>query len=155
MAFKHKFGFGGLFYFNGDGNNRVNVCIDSGTDGTWYMFEFNSFGIANPTHTKDGTLLYSFKCNASGDFIISWGDTGKEQLLGIDAILVKSKDRKHVGTATWRNVLTRYEFNDLEWATVIIDAYGKGETEQCFLLEGLPENFIHYSFNELLTGVKE
>ena len=137
------------------GSGEYNLCLVVEKDASgWYGYEFSSYGIANPTHTKDGVLLFSLKWNDTGDFILRWGDSGDEQLTDINTIVVKSKEGTHSGIAIWRAVGKEYKFNDVEWATELINAYGAGEFNQCFMLTGSPDNFIHYSFNEMLTGVR-
>ncbi len=138
--------------FQGD---NTNVCIrDINTDGTYYVYDSNTvgMGIPTPTHTPDDTFFYSFKCDASGNFIIQWGDTGDVQLTNVSDILVYNREQTTADVAKWNSTNKRYEFVNLAWSDKIILEYGEGATDLCFSMEILPSLFIEYSFTEVLVG---
>ena len=129
-----------------------NVCVEQGTDGTWYGFEHLAFGTVQPTHNVADQRTYSIKWNAAGDFIVSFGDAGDEQVPDLyNGSLQFSRPTGDESVAiAWSSVNTQYEGNNLELATDLIDTYVLGE-EVCLSMRGTPDLFIDYDF-ELKTG---
>ena len=128
------------------GSDSFNTCITQiGYDGAeWYGFSQDYVSTIDPTHTADGTPIYAFECNASGDFRVRFGDTGDIKLVGFDQFLVNED------LAVWSDTTKQYEFSNVDWATEIINEH----TEPlCFNMSGLPTDtpFIWYTFEEIET----
>ena len=155
IIFNRSTGSRQITLFPSEGNDFANVCISHiGYDGTtWYGFSKDYVSTIYPTHANDGTPIYAFEWNASGNFRIRWGTSGDTKLTGINEILVYPKNQQDADVAIWSDINKQYEFDNLEWATNLIQAYNDGDlTKGCFGMEGLPELFIHYTYEAIETG---
>ena len=144
-----------IILFQSEGGDLANVCITQiGYDGTtWYGFSKDYVSTIDPTHANDGTPIYAFEWNAAGDFRIRWGDLGDQKLTGIDPILVYPKHQNDADLAYWDDIDKQYEFVNVKWATDLIEAYNTGNlTKGCFGMSGLPDLFLHYTYEVIETG---
>ena len=144
-----------IILFPSSGDDEYNVCITKiGYDGTtWYGFSKDYVSSIYPAEARDGTPIYSFEWNSSGNFRIRWGDSGDQKLSGIDPILIYPKHQHDADLAFWDDTDKQYEFDNIDWATVLIESYNTGDlTKGCFGMEGLPNLFIHYTYSSIETG---
>jgi hypothetical protein len=135
------------------GGALLNICILVGSDGTDYIYRYNSFGLVDDDTANDGTLFYEFVVNGSDVFTLGFGTTGNTHLTDVDEILVYSAVDNKSKLAEWDDGLKKYTFTDTEWGTSIRDEYDlNGEFELCVGMYVLPNEFIHYTFEEIEIG---
>ena len=133
----------------------TNICITQiGYDGTtWYGFSQDYVSAISPTEARDGTPIYAFEWTAAGDFRIRWGDTGDQKLTGFNELLIYPEAQHTADVAVWSELNKQYEFDNLEWATNLIEAYNNGELDQgCFNITGIPDLMLWYTFESIETG---
>lgn len=103
-------------------------------------------GLLLPDTTADGTLIYSASFYSNGDFIMSFGALGNEQLTNVLQI-IKEFNEGHI-ELFWNATNNRYEGTNLTLATELILLLG---TEVCFADIAIPDLLIDIDFFELET----
>ena len=130
-----------------------NLCITVGYDGSeWYGKITGVMGSSDPDRTEDGTLLYSFKFNAAGNFVIQFGDAGDEQISSATSFNVYSEYYGGSRVAQWNDTTLQYEFDDQLIATDLIDKYNNGITEVCIFVSIEEGTALYYTYDTILTG---
>lgn len=123
------------------------ICINMGDDGTWYGYEYNNFGSATPDEANDGTLLYSFKFNSDGLFILAFGEDGQQLLDNIYKIQIENILGLN-RLAQFDETTNNYRFEDIDLANNLINNYS---SFCCTIVvaEGL---IIDYDYAEIEQG---
>lgn len=136
------------YLFNPDGLGVLNVCVEQGNDGDlvdgWYGFEYLTYGAIDPITTKLGQRNYAFKWNATGLFVMRFGDLGNEPVPDVPNILVRSGNRISI-LLHWSASNLRYEGNDLDVATTLIANYVEGN-DTCSDVTILPNLVVSINF---------
>ena len=153
---KERYGFGvtpGYGFAGGLGN----VCVTQGTDGTWYGAKIGvypnwEYGEIAPSVNIEGEPVYSFRWNASGDFIMEFGENGDTPVTDVNIVVVKYNGTTIALTWDPDVGVLGYTGNNLELATLLINNYVLGE-DVCFDVTIIPQLFISYDF-DLLRGTK-
>ncbi len=142
----------------GAGGKQTNTCvINCGTDGTYWFYDSNTVGMgtATPFELADGTFWYSFKADATGKYIIQFGDTGVTQVTNVTNILI-TYGEGGVKVAQWDDVEKYYSFTDLELFALMkaeFDAVEPAGTYGfCLDATILPSPFIRITYDEMLRG---
>lgn len=122
-------------------------CVFEGTDGTWYGYESGVFGSMSPDVTVEGQIVYEFKWNAAGDFVMSFGAAGDDLVTDTDIILFSYVDEYTVAL-TWDSDIgvLSYTGSELALATLLIGNY-EADKKECFTIQILPNKFISLNFN--------
>jgi len=140
MNYGFKYGFGGKNSLS----PPAQTCVNMGDDGTWYGYEYNNFGSATPDKANDGTLLYSFKFNPDGLFIVAWGDAGDSRVQDAYTLVVNNDN-----IALWDNTTNTYNFNNQDLATRLIDEYNNNNKDFCTTILGKDMLVIEYDYMEV------
>lgn len=129
-------------------HNVIPICIHANTDGTWYGYEYGSFGSITDEYLDTGELIYSRKWNLDGEMRFEFGVDGLLQLTDVDTINIY-----YLGvlrTATWDGF--GYVIYD---TTMIADAmidYNTCGRDFCMSMYFLPTQVIGSDFKELTDG---
>lgn len=141
------------YLFNPSGLGTVNVCVTQGNDGDLvngkYGFEYLAYGSIDPEFTKLGQRVYAFNWDATGLFLMRFGDIGNEPIPDVPNILVRSGNRISI-ILIWSDINLRYEGNDLAVATDLIDNYVEG-ADTCSDVIILPNLVLDIDFT-LMRG---
>lgn len=142
----------GLALFEGLGYNSIatpDICIIiMGTSGDWRGHIAGSGSVITPGATFEGLEIYEAKWNiVTGEFIISFGSTGNDEVPNTIQIMIKHPNRPDSNSAVWDSTNTDYRYIDLALAQYI----GGDVTKSCFYVEFQPRLLIHYDFT-IYTG---
>ena len=132
---------------------NYNLCITIGyDDAVWYGKISGQIGSSEPDEASDGTLLYSFKFNADGNFVMQFGDNGDEQIMDALSFNVYSEYYGGSRVAQWNADTLQYEFDDIAIATDLINKYNDGITEVCIFVSIEEGTALYYTYDTILTG---
>ena len=138
------FGFG-----TGSGTGSDICIITMGTSGDWRGHIAGSGSVISPSATYAGLDIYEYKWNiVTGQFIISFGVAGDDELANIVQIIVKHPRRPDSNSAVWNSTDTQYDFVDLDLAQWIDDDIARS----CFIINFQPIILIQYDFSNILVG---
>jgi len=107
----------------------------------------------DPTHTSDGTLIYSIQADTTTDEVTArFGDNGDEQLYTDDTHTntisqIYIKHDKYSVILLWDNVSSLYRGTSIEITKSMADAVG---SEYCMQALVVPDLIIDYDFKEVL-----
>ena len=132
--------------------SKENFCMVIGEKSGWYGYELNSFGEANPDHTGDGQLLYSFVWDEDGNFTIQFGSSGDEQVPGVFSIVIYSPTFQKARLAQWNSNSKQYTFEDKVLSDDLIDQFNLGVTDFCIYIGNNTGLVLNYTYDTFLIG---
>ena len=96
-------------------------------------------GTTSPTHTADGTLIYSAQFDTStGIFIFRMGDSGDEKLFNSSLLILQYKGKNEV-ELYWDDVNLYYTGTNVELANELALEVGN---DVCGIFFASPDNFL-------------
>ena len=126
--------------------NPLNSCMVVGNSGADYGFLTGSYGEFTPSVTSDGTLIYSFRFDATGKFIMQFGLAGDEKVFDASTITVESLLSTVLGMS-WDDTNKYYTATNLNLATLLIADY-VGE-RVCMNITLIPDLFLHFDMGNI------
>ena len=135
------------------GGGIADICIVvMGTSGDWRGHITGSGSEITPNATYSGLPIFEYKWNiVTGEFIISFGDTGDTEVENVLQLSIKHPNRPDRNSAYWDETETAYTFVDLDLAQWV----GSDLTRSCFLVEPQFIDIVDIDFNETQTGTGE
>ncbi len=132
------------------GSSLSDICIlVMGTSGDWKGHITGSGSVINPNATYMGLDIYEYKWNVvTGEFIISFGDAGNDEITNIIQLSVSHTARPDRNSASFDDTETAYTFTDLDLAQWV----GSDLARSCFLVEPQFEEILRYNFGTVTVG---
>lgn len=132
----------------GDNFNPSNICVTIiGDNGTKYGALTGVFGEVDPRANVIDQIVYELTWDASGNWIMSFGDAGNEQVPTVPQIfLYHNYNIDNPVVLVWDESTLTYLATDLTLATLLINQYINGNDSACFYAEIEPEDFIIYDY---------
>ncbi len=142
----------GFNFANSGTSSDADICIVvMGTSGDWRGHIAGSGSIITPNASMGGLDLYEYKWNiVTGEFVISWGDTGDDEVDNLRYMLIAHPKVPDKNETTWFTTTTDYRFTDLELAQYIDDDVDRA----CFHVELMPVIAIIFDFSVINTGTR-
>ena len=130
----------------------TNVCVYVvGSSGDKRGYIKGSTGSITPNATWGGIEIYEMTWNVvTGEFIISFGDSGTTYIDNVDNILITHHTVPKGNMATWDESQTAYVFTDLVLAQYI----DSNADRACFWIKHEPTQIYSYNFASIQTGNK-
>jgi len=136
---------------SGVGTSESDICIVvMGTDGDKRGHIPGSGSEISPNATYAGLNIYEASWDiVTGEFIISFGDSGNDELANVVQIVIEHPNRPDANSTVWNSTDTEYNFTDLDLAQWI----GSDLEKSCFLIDIQPIVLMKLIFNKPLVGI--